>query len=266
MPAFLFHPTAVWPDDWLYFTGWQDLIFAGVGLMMGVLLVIWWRQQSEHWYSIFAATLLAGTLFDVSSYFLFVVPPHYVGCPRGCLGRVGYPLPFATLTLDWVPKLYLVDFLLNLLLLWLLCLGGSVLWRVLSEAVELRFRPRRFRLIFFLVVAVLPWATLPRYFNPPQVELHGQDMRISINAHRAAELTYGVTGLWVQRLAVEDIRYPPIQVPAALGGVDQPRAQVCLRGYTWFYIPWQRYLITLDGTGVTALGIQRLGLDGSCWQ
>ena len=86
MPAFLFHPMAVWPDDWLYFTGWQDLIFAGVGLMMGVLLVIWWRQQSEHWYSIFAATLLAGTLFDVSSYFLFVVPPHYVGCPRGCLG------------------------------------------------------------------------------------------------------------------------------------------------------------------------------------
>ncbi|MBI3957612.1 MAG: hypothetical protein HY328_02295 [Chloroflexi bacterium] len=261
----LLQQTAVWPDDWFYFAGWQDLVFAGLGLMMGVLLVIWWRQQSKRWYSIFAGTLLLGMLLNVSSYFLFVVPPHYAGCPNGCMGRLGYPLPFATVALDGEPKLYLVDFLLNLLLLWLLWLGGSVLWRVLSEAVELRFRTRRFRLVFFLVVAVLPWAALPRYFDPPQVELRGEDMRISINARRAAELTYDVTGLWIQRLAVEDIRYAPLQVPSVFGGIDQPRAQVCLRGYTWFYIPWQRYLVTLDRTGVTALNMQRLGLEGSCW-
>ena len=258
--------SAVWPDDWLYFAGWQDLLFAGMGLVMGLLLIIWWRQQSRRWYSIFAGTLLLGMLLNVSSYFLYVVPPHYAGCPNGCMGRLGYPLPFAAVALDGESKLYLGDFLLNLLLLWLFWLGGSVVWRVLSEAVELRFRPRRFRLVFFLVVAVLPWATLPRYFEPPQVEMRGEDMRIAINARRAAELTYDITGLWIQRLAVEDIRYAALQVPSALGGVDQPRAQVCLRGYTWFYIPWQRYLLTLDRTGVTALSMQRLGLEGTCWE
>jgi len=233
---------------------------------MGVLLVIWWRQQSGRWYSIFAGTLLLGMIFNVGSYFLFVVPPHYAGCPNGCPGRLGYPLPFATLDLDGRSKLYLVDFLLNLLLLWLVWLGGSVVWRVLSEAVDLRERTPRFRFLFFIIVVVLPWATAPRYANPPQIEVRGDDLRISINARRAADLTYAVTGLWIQRLAVEDIRYAPLQVPSILGGADQPRAQVCLRGYTWFYIPWQRYLVTLDHAGVTALNMRRIPLDGSCWR
>jgi len=266
LSAYLLNQRAVWPDDWLFFAGWQDMIFAGIGLVFGVLLIIWWRQQSERWYSIFAATLLAGMVLNVSSYFLFVVPPYAAGCPNGCLGRLGYPLPFATVSPGRAPNLYLLDFLLNLLLLWLLCLGGSVLWRVLSEAVELRFRSLRFRLGFFFIVAVLPWATLPRYFNPPQIDLQGENMRIAINANRAAELTYGITGLWIQRLAVEDIRYMPLEVPSIFGGADQPQAQVCLRGYTWFYIPWQRYLVTLDRMGVTPLHMQRLGLEGSCWE
>lgn len=256
----------VWPDDWLHFADWQDMVFAALGLAMGVLLVIWWQQHSRRWYSIFAGTLLLAMALNVSSFYLFVVPPHLAGCPDGCPGRVGYPLPFASIGLDGRTKLYLLDFLLNLLLLWLLWLGASVLWRVLSEGIELAYRPLRFRLIFFLVVIVLPWALLPRYFGPPQVEVRGEDQRIAVNARRAAELTYDVTGLWIHRLAVEDIRYTPLQVPSIFGGVDQPRAQVCLRGYTWFYLPWQRYLITLDRTGVTALNLERIPLDGSCWE
>ncbi|MFZ1755684.1 MAG: hypothetical protein WAU10_18175 [Caldilineaceae bacterium] len=266
MPVLLVQNPLVWPDDWLYFAGWQDILFAALGLAMGVLLVIWWRQQSRRWYSIFAGTLLLGMLLNVLSYYLFVVPPHTAGCPGGCPGRVGYPLPFATIDITGRPRLYLVDFLLNLVLLWLLWLGGTVLWRVLSDGVEMSYRSLRFRIAFFLVVAVLPWALLPRYFGPPEPELRGEDLRISINARRAAELTYDVTGLWIQRLAVEDILYSPLQVPAIFGGAEQPRAQVCLRGYTWFYIPWQRYLITLDRTGVTALNMERLGLKGTCWE
>ena len=123
-PALLIQNLLVWPDDWLYFAGWQDLVFAGLGLLMGGLLVVWWRQQSRRWYSIFAGTLLLGMLLNVSSYFLFVVPPHFAGCSVGCPGRLGYPLPFATIDLDGEAKLYLVDFLLNLVLLWLL-FGGS---------------------------------------------------------------------------------------------------------------------------------------------
>lgn len=258
--------SAVWPDDWLYFAGWQDMLLAGLGLTLGALLVIWWRQQSKRWYSLFAGTLLLGMLLNVASYYLFVIPPYLVGCPTGCVGRLGYPLPFATISLNESSKLYLVDFLLNLILLWLLWLGSSVLWRVLSDAVELHLRPFRFRLAFFLLVGILPWALVPRYLNPPQIETYGEDQRIAINAQRAAELTYDVTGLWIQRLAVEDIHYTPLQVPSIFGGAQQPQAQVCLRGYTWFYIPWQRYLLTLDRTGVTALNMERVGLTGSCWK
>ncbi|MCL4832112.1 MAG: hypothetical protein KJZ86_06710 [Caldilineaceae bacterium] len=258
--------SAVWPDDWLHFAGWQDLLFAGLGLTLGLLLVIWWRQQSSRWYSLFAGTLLLGMVLNIGSLYLFVIPPYSAGCPTGCLGRLGYPLPFATVGLDGNSKLYLVDFILNLILLWLLWLGGTVLWRVLSEAVELRFRTLRFRFFFFLLVGVLPWALLPRFLSPPQIDTFGEDQRIAINARRAAELTYDVTGLWIQRLAVEDIRYTPLQVPSIFGGAQQPQSQVCLRGYTWFYIPWQRYLVTLDRTGVTALNMQRLDLAGSCWK
>lgn len=242
------------------------MVFAALGLILGGLLVVWLYQHSRRWYSIFAATLLLAMGLNVASLYLFVVPPHLVGCADGCPGRVGYPLPFASIDLEGATRLYLLDFLLNFLLLWLLWLGASVLWRVLAEGTELAYRPLRFRLTLFLTVFILPWALLPRYFGPPQVELRGDDQRIAVNARRAAELTYDVTGLWIHRLAVEDIRYSPLQVPSIFGGVEQPRAQVCLRGYTWFYIPWQRYRITLDRTGVTALRLERLPLEGSCWE
>jgi len=261
----LFQSPINWPQEWVHFAGWADMAFAGMGLVMGALLIIWWRQQSARWYSVFAATLLVGMLLNISSFFVFVVPPHYAGCVVACPGRLGYPMPFATVGLDGATKLYLLDFLLNLLLLWLICLGGTVFWRVLSGALELPYRSRRFRFFFFLLVVILPWALLPRFLNPPQIDARGEDLRISVNARRAAELTYDITGLWIHRLAVEDIRYTPLQVPSIFGGADQPRAQVCLRGYTWFYIPWQRYLVTLDRTGVTALNLERLPLDGSCW-
>ncbi|RME60950.1 MAG: hypothetical protein D6790_08570, partial [Caldilineae bacterium] len=252
-------------ENWRYFSTWQDLGFAAAGLILGVLLMIWWRQQSERAYAVFAGTLFLAALLDAASAFVFVVPPHFVGCPEGCGGRLGYPLPFATVDVDGRAQVYLLDFLLNMLLLWLLWLGATVIWRMLSEAVELGERSFRFKLTFFFLLIVLPWALLPRYAAPPQPDVQGEELRLTINAQRAAEATYGVTGLWVQRLALEDIRYLPMQVPAVFGGLEQPQAQVCLRGYIWFYLPWRRYLITLDRTGVTALDMRILPLDGSCW-
>ena len=46
---------------------------------------------------------------------------------------------------------------------------------------------------------------------------------------------------------------------------SEVRSQVCLRGYTYFYLPWRRYRINLEATGVTALGLAELPLTGSCW-
>lgn len=252
-------------SQWSYFATWSDFAFAGAGLLLGTLLLIWWRQQSSRWYSVFAVTLLLAALMDVVSFYFFVIPPHQVNCPDGCQGQMGYPLPFVVIGLDGKINLYLLDFVLNLLLIWLLLFGLTVLARFFAEAVDLSTRTRRFKVGFFFILFVLPLALLPRYFNPPEPSVRGEELRLSVNARRAAELTYSVTGFWVQRLALEDIRYAPIQVPDTFGGVDRPQAQICLRGYTYFYIPWQRYRITLDRSGVTALNMTRIPLTGSCW-
>lgn len=251
--------------DLLYFAQWPDLLFAALGLLLGLLLLTWWRQQSERWYSIFALTLLGAALIDVATYYLFVVPPHVAGCPDGCAGQIGYPLPFALIGIDGNTHLFVLDFVLNLLLIWLFLFGLTVLARIFAEGMSLSRRSRRFKFGFFIVFFVIPLALLPRYFNPPEPHVYGEELRLSVNARRAAETTYNITGLWVQRLALEDIQYAPIQVPDTFGGIDRPQAQVCLRGYIYFYIPWQRYRITLDRTGVTALNLSRLPLQGSCW-
>lgn len=257
---------AVWPDDWIHFAGIGHLVLGVVGALLGALLLIWWVQQTGRWYGVFAASLLISMLLNVAAFFLFVVPPHSVGCVDLCPGRLGFPLPYATLFQSGAVKIYFVDFLLNLEMLWLLWLGGAFFWRILSEAVEWRERGLRFRMLFVLMFVLLPWGLIPRYFSPPAAAATGDELRLSVNARHAAETTYGVTGLWVLRLALEDIRYVPLVVPDVLGGIDKPQAQVCLRGYTYFYLPWRRYRVKLDQTGSTALEIQELTLTGSCWQ
>lgn len=252
-------------SDWSHFAGWSDLAFAGAGLILGLLLLIWWRQQSNRWYSVFAASLLAAAVLDVASFYFFVVPPHQVNCPDGCPGQMGYPLPFALITPGGVGRIFPVDFVLNLLLIWLFLFSLTVVARFFAEAVDLSTRSRRYKIIFLGVLFLLPLALLPRTFGPPEPNVRGEQLRLSVNARRAAEMTYGITGLWIQRLALEDIRYTPLQVPGIFGGVDQPQAQVCLRGYTYFYLPWRRYRITLDQSGVTALNMTPLPLEGSCW-
>ncbi len=248
-----------------YFARWSDLAFAGVGLILGIFLLIWWRQQSERWYSIFAGSLFFAAIFDLASFYFFVLPPHQVGCPDGCPGQLGYPLPFALLRSGGQLSVYPLDFVLNLILIWLFILGMTVVARFVAEALEYSHRSRRFKFLFLVAIFVLPMALLPRYFDPPEPTVRGDELRISVNARRAAEMTYRLTGLWIHRLALEDIYYTPLQVPGRFGGIDQPQAQVCLRGYTYFYIPWARYRITLDSSGVTALNMTQLPLGGSCW-
>ena len=255
-----------WPDDWIHFAGVSHLVLGGVGVVLGALLLTWWAQQTGRWYGVFAGTLLLGMLLSVASFYLLVVPPHSAGCVDLCPGTLGFPLAFARLSPSGSTTIYIVDFLLNLLLVWLFSLGTVVCWRLLCEAVAWRERGLRFRFVFGVVVLLLPWGLLPRYVSPPAAEVAGEELRLSVNARRAAETTYRVTGLWVHRLALEDIRYIPLEVPEQLGGIGKPQAQVCLRGYTYFYLPWRRYRVKLDQTGVTALSFRELPLTGSCWQ
>jgi hypothetical protein len=117
-----------------------------------------------------------------------------------------------------------------------------------------------------LLLVVLPWAFMPRILNPPQPRAEGEDLRLAVNARRSAEFTYRVTGVWIQRLALEDVREAAVtRNPESLFG-ETVVNEVCLRGYTYFYIPWQRYRVTLDPSGVTALQLAEVPLSGSCWE
>lgn len=255
------------PEGWAYFSNTQDLLLAIVGLGLIVLMIIWWRQQSDVWFRIVAMFLLSAILLNIASYYIFVVPPHHINCPEGCAGWRGYPRPVATMELGGTSLIGPVDFAANLLLIWLLLMGAGVVWRLLSIAVRWPERGFRFRTFFVLLVCFLPWAILPRLFNPPQPTPVGEDLRVTNNARRAAEFTYGITGVWVQRLALQDIRQAPVEQGAAIGSQqDRPGQQVCLRGYTYFYLPWRHYRIALESDGVTALGLTELPLSEPCWE
>lgn len=257
----------IWSREWMIYTSWRDLFFGFLGLLLIFLLILWWRQQSNHWFRITMAALLAALVLTIASYYLFVVPAHSVGCSPECPGWRGFPLRIARFGLDGHSEIAVIDFVLNVMLLWLLWLVGSVFWQVVAALLRWDARSTRWKVFFVLLVFVVPWALLPRILNPPQPTVEGEELRLVNNARRAAEFTYGVTGLIVQRLAVEDMRrnVEPGEGDVA-AGVIRPGSQVCLRGYTYFFIPWQRYRISLDANGATALNMALLPLGGSCWQ
>ena len=250
-----------------YFADWRDLLLAVAGILVIILLAIWWRQQSRHWHRVLSLTFLGAFGLAFASIYFFVVPPFYAGCPVGCAGWRGYPLPIARIDVSGQTQVGLLDFALNVLLLWMVLLLLALIGRIVANLVDWEQRAWRTRAAILVVLFVLPVAMLPRYLEPPQPTPGGEELRLVNNARRAAEATYGVTGVWVQRLALEDVRQlspnPLAEDNPNLAGV---RSQVCLRGYTYFYLPWRRYRVSLEPTGVTALGLAELPLEGSCWQ
>ena len=256
------------PTGWANFADWLDLLVGMLGLLLIALLIIWWRQQTRYWFRIVAGTLLFALVLSIASLYLFVLPPHIVGCPGGCPGRSGYPLPVALISLTGMRSIAPVDFLLNWLLLWLLVLGASLVITVLAVGFQWWRRPLRLRILFVLLIVILPWAFLPRFLPLPQATTAGEELRLANNARRSAEFTYRITGPWVQRLAIEDIRVTSAGEgdPVIASQEELAISQVCLRGYTYFLIPWRRYRITLDATGTTALNMNEVDLTGTCWQ
>ena len=164
-----------WPDGWLRFAGAWDLLFANLGALLITLLIIWWRQRTSHWFRLTMATLLLALLLCISSFSLFLVPPYIVSCSPGCTGWRGYPHPIATVALNDVSTLLPIDFLVNLLLLWLLVLGASVAWYLLGYGYGWPRRSWRARLLFVLLVegdfAVGAAAALPQ---PAAAECSGR--------------------------------------------------------------------------------------------
>lgn len=251
------------PPGWVIFADARDAVLAGVGALLILLLLIWWSQRTNRWPRIGIATLLAAMILCTASFYLFVTPAYEAGCPQGCTGYRGYPLPVAVVTVEHHSLIAPIDFLLNLLVLWLLWLVASVVWYLAAIGLNWETRSLRWRFFFVFWLAIAPWAVLPKILNPPEPEMRGEDLRIAINGRRAAEFTYQVTGFWVLRLALEDVkRVSPQSITL---DPSSEINQVCLRGYTWFFVPWRHYRVDLDPTGITPVGMQEISLDETCW-
>ena len=143
----------------------------------------------------------------------------------------------ASIDTHGIPQVSVTNFGLNLLMLWLLWLAASLIWQLLGIAFQWERRSVRTRLLFLFFVFLLPWALLPHILNPPQPDPSGETLRLANNARRSAEFTYHITGLWVLRLALEDVRQLPAQSQDQAETSQAIGHQVCLRGYTYFYIP-----------------------------
>ncbi|MBP7964564.1 MAG: hypothetical protein KBG20_08990 [Caldilineaceae bacterium] len=251
------------PAQWVLFAGWPDLFFGLVALGLVALLSIWWQQQTDWWVLISVLALGVAASLSMASLTVFQVPAHFVGCPDGCDGWQGYPLAFASVDFAGVRRMAPVDFVLNLLWTWVVTLFTFMMMRLLGMAYGWSERGKRARFFFLFFVFILPFSLLPRVMDPPQPYLTGETQRLAVNALRTAQYTYNITGAWTQRLAVEDIR--SLSGSAATFGFETNTTQVCLRGYTYFYLPWRRYRIILDTSGVVALNLTELPLDQPCW-
>lgn len=284
MSQFLDLPIPGLPPGWSYFSTLQDGLFVLGVIVLIALLIVWWRQQSRNWFRITVAALLGAVLLCIASFYLFTVSPYSVGCADMCTGWRGFPRPVAIVALDNTSLIGPVDFATNLLVLWLILLTATVLWRILIISVDWGSRSIRTRFLLILFFWLVPWGLLPRFLGPPQPVVGGEDLRVANNAIRAAEFTYNITGLWIQRLAIEDVRSSEgIMQQRTVGDIlaseddngtggqsndvvsPLSAKQVCLKGYTFFYLPWQRYRIVLEATGVSSVQMTPVPLSGSCW-
>ncbi len=245
-----------------------NIALAGLfGLLLAVLLVIWWRQRTTRWPLVVVLLILAAGIATALSAFLFKVPDYQAGCVAPCGGWAGYPLPMTSTlsdgTVQVLPAGIALSFLLHLLLLLIL---GAVAYAILADRDAGTVRTRR--TVLLVVAVVLLWGLVPRYASPPEPPVRGEVQRLAINAKRLAPAAVSDIDWRLQRLALEDVRPLPRRVKADAPGLPPPEGpdwRICLRGYSFYYVPWRRVYIDLDATGTYAIGGGTLPLSVECW-
>ncbi len=102
-----------------------------------------------------------------------------------------------------------------------------------------------------------PLALAPVFLPPPQAHVRGDSQRVAINAQREAYMYDDTAPLPVVRLALEDVR-PRLD--------EQPGLRVCLRTYSYFYLPIGFMYLDMTPEGVHSNNGGTLPRDGSCWR
>lgn len=232
-----------------------SFLFVLLEVLAIILLIIWWMRWSS-WGLIWAGMTIPLALGLVwLSTRLFLVPPYQAGCDGLCAGWRGHPYPVLHLLPDGSTTLDGVALVKSLFFYDAILLAFSALIAWLAR--QVRWRSRRWfqRMIFILIVILIPLATLSMWMPPPQPQLDFPDLRLANNAARAWRWQLHLNGWWDRRLAWEDVRPAP----------DHVGHRVCFRIYTWFYLPYARAYVDLDQAGVQARQGEKIPLTSSCW-
>lgn len=235
---------------------WAAIAAAGALLVIAVLLMIWWRQQTWRWALVVALCVLLAPLLSWWSGDVFRVEPYRAGCDALCVGRAGAPL--ASTRIGGEGEEFLpAGFAVNTLLYLALALAwGAVVRSVVVRIGETTRRPFLLQAVALLVLVIAPVALAPLFLPVPQAQARGDPLRIAINAQREVYMYDQEASALVLRVGLEDVR------PRSDG---QQGMRVCLRAYTFFYLPAGYLYLDMTPEGVHSNAGGSLPNGASCW-
>jgi hypothetical protein len=153
-----------------------------------------------------------------------------------------------------VPGLFILNSLVYLALL----LGWSAVLRaVVRRAGSTPRRSFWVQAALGLVLWAGPFALSPLYLPPPEARVHGEPQRIAINAGREVYMYDQLAPALVLRVGLEDVRPRPD---------GQSGMRVCLRLYTYFYLPIGHMALDMTVEGVHSNNGEVLSMEASCWK
>jgi hypothetical protein len=236
---------------------WQAVLLGAGLIFVTLLLIIWWRQQSYQWVLVLMICLIASPLLSWWSGVVFQVDDYRAGCDGLCPGFRGAPLRTYqghTAGGQFMPGMFLLNSLayLTILLAWSAAIR-AVLSRVRSDShARVWHEP-----VLVLLLVIGPLALAPLYLPPPEAHVRGDPQRIAINARREVYMYDQLARMPVLRVGLEDVR-PRLD--------DQPGMRVCLRTYTFFYLPLGSMYMDMAPEGIHSTAGGVLPRTKSCWE
>ena len=231
------------------------LLTFGMGVL-AILLVVWWRQHTFRWPIIAVVCVALAPALSWWSGQAFQVPDYRAGCDGLCLGYSGAPVPiYAGESAGG--HLLVSMFALNTAIYMVLLLGWAGIVRSIMRRVETAGNsPEWMRGLLIAGLLIGPVALAPLYLPPPEAHVRGDPQRIAINARREIYMYDDFAPMPVLRAALEDVR------PRNDG---RPGMRVCLRIYTYFYLPTGHMYLDMTPEGVHSNEGGVLPMEASCW-
>lgn len=236
---------------------WQGVLL-GVSLTIAAaLLTVWWRQQNLHWWVMLSFSIVAAIALSWWSGIAFQVADYRSGCDGICPGFRGAPIPFYRGEAAG-RELMAGGFLLNSLVYLVLLLAGAAALRTILRRMASNTRWSWLaQNALGLTLVVAPLALSPIVLPPPEAHVRGDPQRIAINARREVYLYDQLADYPILRVGLDDVR-PRLD--------DQPGMRVCLRTYTFFYLPTGSMFLDMTPEGVHSNSGGVLPLTASCWE